>query len=229
MLIPSIDLQRGRVVQLVQGERLALESNDLDGWLERFARFPLVQVVDLDAAMRAGDNRALVREICGRRRCQVGGGIRTPDDAASLVEAGAARVIVGSALFGAAGPRPDRARAFAEAIGPAALMAAVDARGGLVVIDGWKTSTGVPVDDAIEALEPWVGGFLATLVDGEGLMRGVDRAAAARLRARTTKPIVIAGGVTTAGDVRALEALGLDAVVGMAIYTGALDLAAFAP
>jgi phosphoribosylformimino-5-aminoimidazole carboxamide ribotide isomerase len=159
----------------------------------------------------------------------VGGGIRTPDDAASLIEAGAARVIVGSALFGAEGPRPDRAREFADAVGLSAFMAAVDAHGGIVVVDGWQTSTGVLVESAIEALEPWVGGFLATLVDGEGLMRGVDRAAAARLRARTTKPIVIAGGVTTAGDVRALEALGLDAVVGMAIYTGALDLAALAP
>src|ERR687890_405893 len=99
MLIPSIDLKGGKVVQLVQGERMALESSDLDGWIERFARFPKVQLIDLDAAMGTGTNDALVRQVAARLPCRVGGGVRSVGRAQDLLEAGAESVIVGSAFF----------------------------------------------------------------------------------------------------------------------------------
>ena len=104
MLIPSIDLQGGKVVQLVQGEKLAIESNDLDGWIAKFASFPAVQLIDLDAAKNAGDNSALAASICARLPCRVGGGIRTADRAAAVLGAGARKAIVGSALFRAGEP-----------------------------------------------------------------------------------------------------------------------------
>jgi len=224
MLIPAIDFKGGRVVQLIQGERLALETRDLDGWIARFARFPLVQVVDLDAALGSGHNRELVRYTCGQLTCQVGGGLRTPADAERAIDAGAARVIVGSALVGPEGSRPGQAAAFANAVGADRLVAAVDSRAGQIVVNGWKTPTRVPVEEAMRALEPHVSGFLATLVDDEGLMRGVNVVAARRLRAATARRLIVAGGVSTVDEVRALDADGIDAVAGMAGYTGAMRL-----
>jgi phosphoribosylformimino-5-aminoimidazole carboxamide ribotide isomerase len=224
MLIPSIDFRGGCVVQLVQGERVALETDDLDGWIAAFSRFPVVQVIDLDAALGTGNNLELVRYTCKRLRCHVGGGIRTATDARRALEAGAGRVIVGSALFGRDGVRVDRAAALSAAVGADALLAAVDSRGGRVVIDGWKTTTGVSPEEAMRVLEPHVSGFLATLVDDEGLLGGVNLAAAAALRTFTTRRLAVAGGVSTIDQIHALDGLGIDAVVGMAIYTGAIQL-----
>ncbi|HEX5069010.1 MAG TPA: HisA/HisF-related TIM barrel protein [Vicinamibacterales bacterium] len=224
MLIPAIDLQGGRVVQLVQGKRLAIASDDIDGWIARFARFPLIQVIDLDAAMGTGQNEALVRYVCGRLTCQVGGGVRTPADAERALVNGAHRVIAGSALVGVTGARPLQAAAFASAVGRDRLVAAVDSRAGRVVIDGWQTLTAVPVEDAMRALEPHVSGFLATLVDDEGLMRGVNLAVARRLRAVTATRLIVAGGVSSVDELLTLHAAGIDAVAGMAVYTGAIRL-----
>ncbi|HUR20141.1 MAG TPA: HAD-IA family hydrolase [Vicinamibacterales bacterium] len=224
MLIPSIDLQSGRVVQLVQGERLAWSSDDLDGWIKKFSGFPLVQVIDLDAAMDAGSNRDLVAYICERLPCQVGGGIRSVEAARAILAAGAKRVIVGSALFTSAGVDADAAREFSDAIGRDALVAAIDGRGGRVAVHGWKTILDCHVKDAIAPLEAWVGAFLATLIDGEGKLGGIDMAAAEDLRNATTRPLIVAGGIRSMQEVERLEALGIDAVVGMAIYTGLLDI-----
>ena len=139
MLIPSIDLQGGRVVQLVQGERLAIASDDVEGWIRRFSHFDRVQLIDLDAAKAEGDNASLVETICARLPCRVGGGVRSVARAEALLTHGARKVIIGSALF--RGDRPDLelARSFADAVGAERLIAAVDARGGRVAIHGWRT------------------------------------------------------------------------------------------
>jgi phosphoribosylformimino-5-aminoimidazole carboxamide ribotide isomerase len=222
MLIPSIDFQSGRVVQLVQGDALALESRDLDGWLTRFARFPIVQVVDLDAAMGIGDNSALVRSVCARRACQVGGGVRTVARAQAVLDAGAARVILGSSLFSTDAVQVDRAREFFEAFGADRLVAAVDSRGGHVTIHGWKTMTTITAAEAVTALSPFVGRFLYTHVDTEGTMEGLNLDAVLTVQRATSRRIIAAGGVREMAEVDHLDSLGIDAVVGMALYTGAI-------
>jgi phosphoribosylformimino-5-aminoimidazole carboxamide ribotide isomerase len=224
VLIPSIDLQGGRIVQLVQGERLAIATDDFDGWIARFARFPKVQLIDLDAAKNAGDNSAIVTAVCARLPCRVGGGIRTVERARTLLDGGARKVIVGSSLF----RRGEIDQGFAETLAAAAtterLIAAVDAKAGQVVIDGWRTRLAITPVEAIRQLEPFFGEFLFTIVDVEGLMQGLDRNAITEVRNATTRAVTAAGGVTTEDDVAWLESIGVDAVAGMAIYTGRLKI-----
>jgi phosphoribosylformimino-5-aminoimidazole carboxamide ribotide isomerase len=224
MLIPAIDLKGGKVVQLIQGEKLAVETSDLDYWIGRFAGFPRVNVIDLDAAMSTGSNDSLVREICLRLPCQVGGGVRTTDRAIELVGIGARKVIVGSALFKEGRADIESAQRFADAVGVERLIGAVDSKGGHVVTHGWKSATATTAAQAVRALEPYCGEFLYTHVDKEGLMKGTDIAAIRRVRDATRRPLIAAGGVTTQAEIDELDGLGIDAVVGMAIYTGALDL-----
>lgn len=223
MLIPAIDFKGGRVVQLVQGDREALATDDLDGWIEKFAAYPLIQVIDLDAAMGTGDNARLVERVCAARACQVGGGIRSIDAGRRWLDAGAARVIIGSSFFAMDRVNLAAAAAFSSVLGADRLVAAADSRGGLIVTHGWKRRTSIHLIDAVRELSPFVGGFLATLVDTEGLMQGLDFDLVARLRAATTGRLIVAGGVRHMDDVRHLEQLGADAVAGMAIYTGRID------
>jgi phosphoribosylformimino-5-aminoimidazole carboxamide ribotide isomerase len=223
MLIPSIDLQGGAVVQLVQGERLAIRDADVFRWVRRFERFPKVQVIDLDAAMGRGDNLALVRQIAGLLSCRAGGGIRTVARAREVLAAGARQVIVGSSLFKDGRPDVEFAAQLSEAIGAAQVIAAVDSRGGHVVIHGWKTALPVTAVEAIRALEPYCDEFLYTHVDTEGLMGGTDLDAIRAVRKATTKRVTAAGGITSRREIDELDGIGVDAVVGMAIYTGALD------
>lgn len=224
MLIPSIDLQGGRVVQLEQGERLRVESDDIDGWLARFERFPLIQVIDLDAAKGHGSNIELVRRLCAVRACQVGGGIRTASDAVAMIWAGASAVIVGSALFAGNRVRTDTAASIAGAIGRNRMIAAVDARGTNVAVNGWRTVTDIDITTAMAALEEHAGGFLATLIDGEGMLGGIDMSVVTTLRRATARRLIAAGGIRSHEEVNALDAMGVDAVVGMAIYTGVMTL-----
>jgi phosphoribosylformimino-5-aminoimidazole carboxamide ribotide isomerase len=224
MLIPAIDLKGGKVVQLIQGDRLAIETDDLDLWVQRFSRFPRVNVIDLDAAMNTGSNDAMVHAICERLPCQVGGGVRSPERAQELRRIGARKVIVGSALFSAGAVDAASAARFSEAVGIECVIGAVDSRGGTVVTHGWKSGTAVTAADAVRSLEPYCGEFLYTHVDKEGLMQGTDLAAIAAVKRATVRPLIAAGGVTTQAEIDELDRLGIDAVVGMAIYTGALDL-----
>lgn len=231
MLIPSIDLKGGKVVQLVQGEKLAVESDDLDGWIERFAKFPKIQLIDLDAAMGIGTNDALVRKVAARLPCRVGGGIRSVGRAQDLLEAGAQSVIVGSAFFdmrraadGGSVIKFDFAQAMRDAVGLDRVIAAVDAKAGRVVIHGWRTALPITAVDAVKALDPYCGEFLYTHVDKEGLMQGTDMAAIQAVKDATARRVTAAGGVTTREEVDTLDRLGIDAVVGMAIYTGAMAL-----
>lgn len=224
MLIPSIDLQAGSVVQLVQGERLAIKDDDVFAWVRRFARFPKVQVIDLDAAMGAGDNLSLVKRIAASLACRVGGGIRSAARAGEVLAAGAQQVIVGSALFKNGRPDLAFAASLAEAAGRERLIAAVDSRNGRVVIHGWKTALDLSAVDAVRALEPYCDEFLYTHVDTEGLMAGTNLAAIREVRDATSRRVTAAGGITTREEIDELDALGVDAVVGMAIYTGTLDI-----
>ena len=222
MLIPSIDLQNSRIVQLVQGEKLALETTDTEAWIQRFASYTKVQLIDLDAAMGRGDNLALVKTICGRLPCRVGGGIRTVERACEVLAAGAHAVIVSSALFANGRVDVEFAKRLADAIGPQRVIAAVDSREGHVVIHGWKTSLPITAVEAVRILEPWCDEFLYTHVDTEGLMRGTDLDAIRAVRQATSRRVTAAGGITTREEIDALDADGVDAVVGMAIYTGRL-------
>jgi phosphoribosylformimino-5-aminoimidazole carboxamide ribotide isomerase len=223
MLIPSLDLQGGAVVQLVQGERLAIRDDDVHKWVRRFERFPKVQVIDLDAAKGTGDNLALVRQIAGALSCRVGGGIRTVARAQEVLAAGARQIIAGSSLFKNGAPDLAFAKALSDAVGRDRVIAAVDSKRGRVVIHGWKTTLPLTAVDAVKALEPYCGEFLYTHVDTEGLMRGTDLDAVRAVRAATGRRITAAGGISTQKEIDDLDALGVDAVVGMAIYTGALN------
>jgi phosphoribosylformimino-5-aminoimidazole carboxamide ribotide isomerase len=222
MLIPSIDLQNGRIVQLVQGDKLAIESTDTEGWIARFASYPKVQLIDLDAAMGRGDNLTLVKAICRRLPCRVGGGIRTIERANEVLASGAHAVIVSSALFAEGRVDVEFARRLADSIGRERVIAAVDSRGGRVVIHGWKTPLPMTAVEAVRILEPWCDEFLYTHVDTEGLMRGTDLDAIRAVRAATSRRVTAAGGITTREEIDALDAEDVDAVVGMAIYTGRL-------
>jgi phosphoribosylformimino-5-aminoimidazole carboxamide ribotide isomerase len=224
MLIPSIDLQNGRVVQLVQGERLAIEAPDPEPWIERFSRFPRVQLIDLDAARGRGENRAMVAAMCRRLPCRVGGGVRSVERAHEVLAAGAHAVIVSSVLFRDGQVDVAFAQTLSEAIGADRVIAAVDSRGGFVAIHGWKTVLPVTAVDAVRALEPYCAEFLYTHVDKEGMMQGTDMDAIMAVRAATHRRLTAAGGITTWEEIDALDAAGIDAVVGMAVYSGQLPL-----
>jgi len=222
VLIPSIDLCGGRVVQLVQGRRQALAYDDVFEWVARFATYPRVQVIDLDAAMGTGVNRDLVARICRALPCRVGGGLRTPAAAAAALEAGAREVILGSALFTAGGVDETFAASVADACGAARIIAAVDALGGRVAVKGWTETLAISPADAARRLESWCGGVLYTHIDTEGLMGGIDMLAVREVRAATSRRLSAAGGISTWDEINALDAMGIDAVVGMAVYTGTL-------
>jgi phosphoribosylformimino-5-aminoimidazole carboxamide ribotide isomerase len=208
VLIPSIDLQGGHIVQLVQGERLAIEAPDPEVWITRFSPFPRVQLIDLDAAKGLGDNADMVAAICGRLPCRVGGGIRSLERAEAVLDAGARAVIVSSALFRDDDVDLAFAEALASAVGADRVIAAVDSRGG--------------------ALEPFCAEFLYTHVDKEGLMQGTDVDAILAVRRATSRRLTAAGGITTWGEIDRLDAQRVDAVVGMAVYTGQLKLDRYA-
>lgn len=233
MLIPSIDLMGGRIVQLVQGEKLKLAFDDFEYWIERFAKYPLVQLIDLDAAMRQGENRGLIEMICGRLPCQVGGGLRTAEDGRRLLDAGAKRVIFGSGLFGVAhDTEPKRrhrlirlefAEGLKEALGEEALCFSVDTKSGKVAVRGWKEAVDLTPEEAVTWLEDYCAAFLYTHVDREGTMSGFPMDVAAGLRATTAKQLIVAGGIREAREVEELDAMGVDAVAGMAVYSGVME------
>ena len=232
MLIPSIDLMGGRIVQLVQGETLKLAFDDFEYWIERFSKYPMVQLIDLDAAMRQGENRKLIEMICKRLPCQVGGGLKTAEDGKALLETGARRVIYGSSLFGAAERGEARRHKlirleFAEelkgTLGEEMLVFSVDTKAGKVAVKGWKASVDLTPEEAVTWLEDCCAAFLYTHVDTEGTMQGFPLDVAAILRACTAKQLIVAGGIKEHGEVDALDAMGVDAVAGMAVYSGAME------
>jgi phosphoribosyl-ATP pyrophosphohydrolase len=215
MLIPSIDLVRGRAVQLRQGRELELVADeDPRDLARRFGRVGEIAVIDLDAARGTGDNLALIEELCALAPCRVGGGIRDVERGRRLLRAGARRLIIGTAA------EPE----FLQEFPAARLMAAVDARNGSVVDRGWERELDESPVDRARRLEPYVGGFLYTVVEREGTQDGVDIGRVQELARAVAKPVTAAGGVRDVREVQALDRLGVDAQVGMALYRGAIGL-----
>lgn len=224
MLIPSIDLMGGKIVQLVQGEKKALEFENFEEWVERFAKYPLVQLIDLDAAMDAGENRALIAEFCEQLPCQVGGGIRRAEDARRMLEAGAKRVIFGSSLVKDGVVNMEFSAALKGEFGPERIVAAIDSRGGRVAIHGWKTVTEIMPAAMISDLEPYCAAFLYTHVDTEGTLQGIPMDIIRTLKALTKRKLIAAGGIRSQTEIDELDSMGVDAVVGMGIYTALIRI-----
>jgi phosphoribosylformimino-5-aminoimidazole carboxamide ribotide isomerase len=222
VLIPSIDVMGGKIVQLVQGERKALESDDFEYWIRRFGLYPLVQLIDLDAAMGKGDNGNLIAMICRRLPCQIGGGIRTIGRAQELLDLGARRVILGSSLIKSGAIDVEFAEQCAAAVGGERLTFAIDSRNGKVSIKGWKEATSIDPLAMVRLLDPLCEAFLYTHIDTEGTMTGFPIEMAERLRKGTSRQMIVAGGIRSMEEVMQLDAMKVDAVVGMAIYTDAI-------
>jgi phosphoribosylformimino-5-aminoimidazole carboxamide ribotide isomerase len=219
MIIPCIDLMDGKVVQLVQGREKAWEGDSPLEMLRRFAAFPEIQVIDLNAAIGNGENSELVELLTSRARCRVGGGVRTADRARRLIDQGAFRIIVGTAAFTPALEK------IADAVGPTRVIIALDSKNRKIVVKGWREATELTAEEVIGRLEPFCSGFLCTYVDKEGMMQGTDLEWFRRLRAGTKHEITAAGGITTMEEIRELKAMRIHAALGMALYTGRLSLA----
>lgn len=224
MLIPSIDLMGRKIVQLVQGKKKALEFDDFDEWVNRFSKYPLVQLIDLDAATGHGNNAALVRDFARRLPCQLGGGIRTLEAARAALELGARRIILGSSLISNGAIDTEFARKLAEDLGVERLVFAVDSKGGRVAIRGWQETTAITALEMIRALDPFCAAFLYTHIDTEGMLQGIPSEIVQTLRQATSRQLIAAGGIRSQEEVDRLHAMGVDAVVGMAIYTGLMQV-----
>jgi phosphoribosylformimino-5-aminoimidazole carboxamide ribotide isomerase len=226
VLIPCIDLQGGKAVQLVHGRRRELVVEDVPGLLERFRRYAWLHVIDLDAALRKGQNNRLVRELCVRARndfkmrVRVGGGIRTLRRAKALVDLGVAQIIIGSAAFRGGRLNGKFLRRVAASAGRKRVLIALDTAKAKIVVHGWRTALSLAPTEVMSELESYCAGFLCTDVDREGTMRGANLEWFGELRRATRLPIIAAGGISTMGEIRALEKMGMDAAVGMALYKG---------
>jgi phosphoribosylformimino-5-aminoimidazole carboxamide ribotide isomerase len=224
MIFPCIDLMDGKVVQLVQGREKALEGDSPLEMLRRFAGFPEIQVIDLNAAMGTGSNDDLVGVVAAHARTRVGGGVRSVNRARALVDQGAHKVIVGTAAFGADGVDAAFLAGLAAAIGKERVIVALDSKQGRIVVKGWREATRFRAEEVLAALEPYCAGFLCTYVDKEGMLQGTDLDWFRRLRAATSLEITAAGGISTLEEVRALLTMKVHAALGMAVYTGRLSL-----
>lgn len=217
MIVPSIDILGGHAVQLVGGdpEQIEVDAGPPSEVARRYARVGALAVIDLDAALSRGDNAEAIRGLCRRHRCRIGGGIRSVERACDWLDAGADQIILGTAAKPEILSQLPRER----------LIAAVDARAGRVVVDGWRTESGHDLLERIAALRDHVAGFLVTVVEREGRLGGTDLELAKKVvEAAGDARVTWAGGITTAAEIAALDALGADAQVGMALYTGRLPL-----
>ena len=228
MIIPCIDLMGGKVVQLVQGREKALEGEAPLKMLEKFAAFPQIQVIDLDAAIGTGENDEIVELLASHAVTRVGGGVRDAARAKKLISQDVHRVIVGTSAFAKDGPNHALLSEIASAVGPERIVIAVDSKDGKVVVKGWRESTQFTAEEVINNLEPYCGGFLCTYVDKEGMMQGTNLDWFRALRAATTHELTAAGGITTLEEIAELQRMNVHAALGMAIYTGRLDLAELA-
>jgi len=216
MIIPSIDIMNGKAVQLKQGKDLVLESERSPMDLAKeFNRFGEIAVIDLDAAMGKGNNRELIRDICKVADARVGGGIRDAETGKEFLKAGAKALIFGTAA------NPEILSEFPSE----RVMVALDQRGGKVVDKGWTNSTGESVWDRAERLTPYCGSFLTTFVENEGGLGGIDMNAVREAKERLKRPVTVAGGIAATEEIVEISKLGMDVQVGMALYTGRIDLA----
>jgi phosphoribosylformimino-5-aminoimidazole carboxamide ribonucleotide (ProFAR) isomerase len=220
MIIPCIDLMGNKVVQLVQGRETAkaLELPDPLMVLEKFAGFPEIQVIDLDAAMGRPSQSDTIHDLCLRKTCRVGGGIRSVERATEALAAGASKIIVGSAAFSNDRVNHDFLQTLAQAVPRERLMIAVDCLNDHVAVAGWKRVLPLRSAEALRQLELYCSEFLCTCIDVEGKLQGTDLGWFRRLRDATSYPITAAGGITTDEEVHALEDMGMNAALGMSIY-----------
>jgi phosphoribosylformimino-5-aminoimidazole carboxamide ribonucleotide (ProFAR) isomerase len=218
MIIPCIDLMGGKVVQLIQGREKFLELPDPLAVLAKFAGYPQIQVIDLDGALGRGDHSEIIRELCRRKPCRVGGGIRTVEKAVQVVAGGALKVIVGSSAFTSDGINSTFLENLLAAVPREKLMIAVDCLGDRVAIRGWRETLPLSSAQALVQLEPYCSEFLCTYIDGEGKLQGTNLAWFKNLRGATQLPVTAAGGITTDEEIKALEEIGMNAALGMAIY-----------
>jgi phosphoribosyl-ATP pyrophosphohydrolase/phosphoribosyl-AMP cyclohydrolase len=229
MVIASIDIQNGKVVQLRQGEQLILQRDNAVELAEEFDRYGEIAVIDLDAAMGKGSNLEMIKPLLRKAECRLGGGIRTPEQAKELVSLGARKIIVGSSAFRDPAKKEFAVNvcvleAISEKIGRERLIVAVDARGGEIVVDGWKTPTGLDLFEAAKEVEPFAGELLFTCVEREGTMTGIDLAPVRKLRETVSCQITVAGGVSELAEIEEIAAIGCDVQLGMALYTGKINL-----
>ena len=192
--------------------------------LNKFAAFPEIQVIDLDQALGRGSNDIVVRELAARVVTRVGGGVRSVNRAEVLIEAGAAKVIVGTAVFSSSGVNHKFLEELAAAIGPERILLALDSKGGRIVVKGWQETTAFSAEQVLREIEPYCKGFMCTYVDKEGMLEGTDLAWFRRLRNITSHELTAAGGITKIDEIRQLTELDIHAALGMAIYTGKLNL-----
>jgi phosphoribosylformimino-5-aminoimidazole carboxamide ribotide isomerase len=224
MIIPCIDLQDGKAVQLVRGRRLELAVDDVLGLLEKFRSYPILHLIDLDAAKREGTNARWTKALCKQShgKVRVGGGIRTVARAAKILSWGAEKIIVGTAAFRKGSVATNFLAKLAARVGKKSILIALDTERGKIVVHGWQRRLALSPSEVIPQLEPFCSGFLCTYVDNEGTMKGTNLAWFRSLRRVTQLPITAAGGIRGMREVRALEKIGMDAAVGMAIYKGKL-------
>jgi phosphoribosylformimino-5-aminoimidazole carboxamide ribotide isomerase len=224
MIIPCIDLKDGKAVQLVRGRKLKLSVSDVLGLLDRFRGYPILHVIDLNAALRTGSNGRWIRRICAKApmEVRVGGGVRSVTRAEKLLEWGAKKVIVGSAAFDDGKINVPFLRELAARAKRQNIIIALDAEGGHIVVRGWRERLKLRPEEVMPQLEPYCGGFLCTFVDNEGTMKGTNLKWFQSLRRATRLPVTAAGGIRSMREVAELEKMGMNAAVGMAIYTGKL-------
>ena len=222
MIIPCIDLQDGKAVQLIHGRKRALVVDDVLGLLDRFSCYPTLHVIDLDAAMRKGSNAGLIKLLCARAKIKVrvGGGIRTVARAAQILSWGAEKIIIGSAAFKNGKVNHTFLAKLRARVGRNRIIIALDTERGHIVVRGWRERLRLRPAEAIPELELYCSGFLSTLVDKEGAMKGTDLKWFRELQRSTKVPVTAAGGITTMREVNALERAGMNSAVGMSIYTG---------
>ncbi len=228
MMIPCIDLQDGLAVQLVHGRERKVAVDDVFGLLDRFGRYPLIHVIDLDAAMRKGSNARLVRELCAaaktrKMRVRVGGGIRTVAQAVRIAGWGAEKIIVGSSAFKDGRVNDRFLQRLAGKIGRRRVIVALDTDKGKILVRGWQDKLRLRPDEVIPELEKYASEFLCTYVDAEGTMLGTNLEWFRALRRATRLPITAAGGISSREEIRALARIKMNAAVGMALYTGKLS------
>lgn len=229
MIVPCIDLQSGRAVQLMRGRRRMLEVKDVFGLLESFQRYKFLHVIDLDAAMRRGRNDRLVCSLCRQAtdeygmKVRIGGGIRTLVRAARVASWGADKVILGSAAFRSGRVDHKFLQRLIREISRERIMLALDTDGGYIVVRGWRDKLRLRAEDVIPELEQYCAEFLCTYVDAEGTMKGTNLKWYRALRRTTQLPITAAGGISSHREVRALERLKMNAAIGMAMYRGKIS------
>ena len=225
MIIPCIDLQGGKAVQLVRGRKLALSVDDVLGLLERYRDYPVLHVIDLDAAIGTDSNGRWIKILCSRAKMKirVGGGIRSVARAEKILSWGAEKIIVGSAAFRDGKIAYDFLGDLRARVGRKHVILALDTERGQIVVRGWRERLKLRPVDVIPQLEPYCSGFLCTFVDNEGTMKGTDLAWFRKLRRITRKPITAAGGIRSLREVRALGKIGMHAAIGMALYLGKLS------